>query len=119
MRVEGHEIHHLRELFGLPDGRLDDEVWISRLDAQGDWSFITQDKRIGVSGLAREALMRSRLVAFFLAPAWLKLSPFERLGRLALWMPRIIQAAETIERESFDVPVRFAPTARLRGRRRA
>jgi len=86
-----HTIVHLRTRFGPDTG---DEEWLRVLGKEGDWIVISGDTRIHRSKHLSKVWRGSRLTAFFLKPAWMKLPLLEQHSRLAGVMLAIIELAE-------------------------
>ena len=63
--VGKHEVVHLREKFGPAVKDID---WIRALNAEGQWTIISADRRIGKSKVEQQVFKSSKLVGFFFAP---------------------------------------------------
>lgn len=85
-----HRIVHLRHRF---PAETSDERWLEELGREGEWIVLSGDSRIHRSRHLSKAWRSSRLTAFFLKPAWMKLPLLEQHARLAQAMPQILELA--------------------------
>ena len=101
---EPYCIVHLRDRF--PAGTKDVE-WIETLSREGEWRFISEDRRIRQRPHELEALKNSSLIGFFLAKGWNQAGLWERAALLIGWWPRIVDAASiATPGQVFDIPYR-------------
>ena len=85
------EVIHLRARFAQDTT---DEMWITDLAKNGDWSVITQDKL--KKGLEREALRRAGLKVFMLDNSWTNHQFWDKATHLVRWWPAIVEQADRI-----------------------
>lgn len=78
-----HEVISLRDRF---DPTIKDVDLIKALSTEGDWVFISGDRRITRNKAEREVFRNSRLIGLFLSPGLYKAREIKKLERLlALW----------------------------------
>ncbi|MGE0008613.1 MAG: hypothetical protein AB7S92_23920 [Parvibaculaceae bacterium] len=83
-----HEIISLRDRF---DSSIKDVDLIRALSSEGNWVFVSGDRRITRNKAEREAFRNSRLIGLFMSSGLYKAREIKKLERLlALW--------ETIEK---------------------
>jgi hypothetical protein len=83
-----HEIISLRDRF---DSSIKDVDLIKALSSEGNWVFVSGDRRITRNKAEREAFRNSRLIGLFMSSGLYKAREIKKLERLlALW--------ETIEK---------------------
>ena len=102
---DGHEAHHLRDLFP-PNAK--DEDWITELGKDSaDWIIITGDRRFRSIRAAREAWKEYGLIGFVLAPAYQKTPVYQCASHIVWWWPRIEKQAELAAKGSlFEIQIR-------------
>lgn len=107
---DGHTVAALRDRF--PPNTPDVE-WLGGLGTEGGWSILTLDQMIARRPAERLALHRSKVTAYFLAPAWQKLTTLEKTARLLLWWPKLCQATALVGTGAlFELPVNAGSTLR-------
>jgi hypothetical protein len=110
---DGHTVEAKSDKFdtSVP---LTDAEWLGVLGREGGWAFISDDHRIYRNPQERSAMLKARLIGFFLMPAWRKgQSEFQRAARLILWWPRLAQQCEAVAPPAaYQVPIR--PGSQLR-----
>jgi hypothetical protein len=99
---DDHEVVALRDKFGV---QTSDEEWITALDREGGWAVLTKDLRLRTRPHERAAMDRSRIVYFFLAGAWKKISVEETAARLIRLFPKMAAQTELAERGRFELPI--------------
>src|SRR5205823_2326085 len=97
-----HQIIALRDK--LPTD-VTDENWIKQLDAEGGWAVLTRDLRIRTRPHERAELDRSRIVYFFLAGAWRKITVEETAVRLIRLIPKMVAQTELADSGRFELPI--------------
>lgn len=95
-----HEIVALRQRFApnAPDAE-----WIAALDRDGGWAVLTRDIHIRTRPHERAAMDRSRIVYFFLAGSWRKMTVAETAARLIRLVPKLAAQTELADRGRFEV----------------
>tara|TARA_Y100000588_G_C14211870_1_gene907035 strand:- start:418 stop:822 length:405 start_codon:yes stop_codon:yes gene_type:complete len=83
-RDDGCEIVHLRDKF--PESAVD-VVWIEGLAQEGNWAFLSYDRKILTKPHEVKAFKDSKLIGFFLAKAWQKQDLPDLASRLILRIP--------------------------------
>ena len=99
---DDHRIISLREKFSP---NTPDIEWISRLSIEGGWAVLTKDLRIRTRPHERAALDRSRVVYFFLAGSWRKLTVEDSAARLIRLIPKLAAQTELADRGRFELPI--------------
>ena len=99
---DDHEVVALRDRF---NERVSDEEWIAALDGEGGWAVLTKDLRIRTRPHERAAMDRSRIVYFFLAGSWKKMSVEETAARPIRLFPKMAAQAELADRGRFELPI--------------
>jgi hypothetical protein len=99
---DDHQIFTLRDKFrpNTPDIE-----WIGTLNQEGGWAVLTKDLRIRTRPHERAALDRSRIVYFFLAGSWRKLTVEETAARLIRLIPKMAAQTELADRGRFELPI--------------
>lgn len=107
---DGYIAAALRDRFPANSPDID---WLAALGEDGGWSVLTLDQMIMRRPAERLALHRSGVTAYFLAPAWAKLSTLEKTARFLLWWPKLCQAATLVGPGGlFELPVNAGSTLR-------
>lgn len=107
---DGHVVTALRDRFAA---NTPDVEWLAALGGDGSWSILTLDQMIMRRPAERLALHRSGVTAYFLAPAWAKLTTLEKTARLLLWWPKLCQAARLVGPGGlFELPLNAGSTLR-------
>jgi PIN like domain len=88
-----HQAIALQDKFSADIG---DAQYIQMLDAEGGWAVLTIDKGIRSKPAERNALVRSGMTFFFLAPAWQDFTVPEQAARLIRSWPKMLQFFELV-----------------------
>lgn len=87
--------------------RAKDHEWIPRLDAEGGWCVLSQD-RFGKGDLERDALRQSSLIVFRLSAQWTKQPYWAKTQALLRWWPAIMEQSQRYTgRTVLEVPFTF------------
>lgn len=102
LSVEGHQVMAARDK--CPGAT--DEDWIRLLTREGGWCVLSHDLRIRRDPLSKAAWRSSRLIGFFLAPAFDKRLVTEKAA-LVLWhWPAMVTQAGIVQGPAlFELPI--------------
>jgi len=82
---------HINKKFGPV---VTDQIWISKLQSEGDWIIITGDIKMKTNPGVRIALRQSNITVFFLKPSWQhNRKLLEQTWRLIKLWPDIVDKA--------------------------
>ena len=113
-RGEGHELHHVRKLYGPG---VADADWLLAAGADGA-AVITCDHRILTRPHEAAALRAAGVIAFVLPKAFNQMGFWDQAAFVARWWPALIRAAEAARPgDLFPIPHKWAPRPLERRRR--
>ena len=107
--TDGHEARALRDLFEIDVG---DVEYFDRLGSTGNWIIISKDLSNAKKKAERAAILRNRLVAFYLSPALQKKHITMQAAAILWHWPSMQTQRELVERGLFQLPEnkgRFRP----------
>jgi hypothetical protein len=97
--LDGHEAIALREMFDI---KIEDVDYFDKLDSQ--WIVISKDLKNSRKKAERAAIMRNKLVAFYLSPS-LQRKRIEQQAATILWhWQGILDQRKSLENGLFQLP---------------
>ena len=101
IEIDGHEAHALRDKFSP---NIEDVDYFDILGRERGWVVISKDLQNAQRKAERAAILRNRIVAFYLSPA-LQRKPITAQGASILWhWEGILDMARLNERGLFQLP---------------
>lgn len=97
----GHEAHALRDKFPT---NISDVDYFDALGREKDWIVISKDLQNSKKKIEREAILRNKLVAFYLSPALQKKHIGAQAASILWHWETILDIAKTKERGLFQLP---------------
>jgi hypothetical protein len=101
IKIDGHSAHALRDMFSV---RIDDIEYFDRLGSGGDWIIISKDLQNSRKKAERAAILRNRLLAFYLSPALQKKSVGAQAAVILWHWDGMFQQRKLVERGLFQLP---------------
>lgn len=101
VKVEGHNAYALRDLFPVD---IDDIGYFDRLGRDGNWIVISKDLRNARKKAERAAILRNRIVAFYLSPGLQKRRIGEQAASILWHWDKILAQREMVDRGLFQLP---------------
>jgi hypothetical protein len=99
--LDGHEAHALRDKFP-PD--ISDIDYFDALGHEKGWIVISKDLQNSKKRVEREAILRNKLVAFYLSPALQKKHIGAQAASILWHWETILELTQTKERGLFQLP---------------
>lgn len=100
--ADGHEVFALRDRF---DVQVTDAEYFTRLGKEPGWIVISKDTANARKPVERLAILRSGVLAFYLAPAVQRL-PISQQAATLLWQwNKLVSQRETTENGLFQLPL--------------
>ncbi|PHQ86258.1 MAG: hypothetical protein COB65_01375 [Thalassobium sp.] len=100
--VEGHEAHALRDKFPTD---IDDISYFSELAKESDWIVISKDLANAKRAPERAAILRSGVVAFYLAKSVQKQRVNEQAATILWQWDKLVQQRQNNENGMFILPI--------------
>ncbi|WP_227271140.1 PIN-like domain-containing protein [Roseobacter weihaiensis] len=101
VRLDGHEACALRDRF---DPSISDVDYFDSLGSRGEWVVISKDLKNSRKRAERAAILRNRLVAFYLSPALQKKSIHQQTASILWHWEGILQQRVIVDRGLFQLP---------------
>ena len=98
---DGHEAFALRDMFPI---NITDVSYFDKLGAEDGWIVISKDLKNARKRAEREAILRNKLVAFYLSPALQKKHMSKQAASIFWHWEGIIEHRSTHERGLFQLP---------------
>jgi hypothetical protein len=100
--AEGHEAHALRDKF---DTKIDDISYFKALGEDDDWIVISKDVANARRTPERNAILKSGVLAFFLAPSVQKLRINEQAATILWQWDKLVTQRENLRNGLFLIPI--------------
>lgn len=99
IKIDGHDAYALRELFSP---KVDD---VDYFDALGrDWIVISKDLRNSRKKAERAAILRNKVVAFYLSPALQKKKVNEQAAAILWHWDKVVVQRSAVQNGLFQLP---------------
>lgn len=98
---DGHEAFALRDKFHV---KVSDVEYFDKLGSRGDWIVISKDLQNTRKKAEKTAILRNRIVAFYLSPALQKKHITMQAAAILWHWPSILKQRELVERGLFQLP---------------
>ena len=99
IRPDGHEAHALRELFPTS---MSDVDYFSKLGS--DWIVISKDLKNSRKRAERTAILKNKIVAFYLSPALQRKKVGEQAAAIMWHWDKMLSQRSTVENGLFQLP---------------
>ncbi|WP_187431021.1 hypothetical protein ROLI_034430 [Roseobacter fucihabitans] len=98
---DGHAAHALRDKFPT---NIEDIAYFDKLGSAGNWIVISKDLQNARKKAEKAAILRNRIVAFYLAPALQKMVISQQAAAILWHWDSILQQRKLVERGLFQLP---------------
>ena len=99
VEADGHEIHALRDLFPVD---IPDQQYFERLGS--DWIIISKDLKNSTKKAERAAILRNKIVAFYLSRGLQKRKVGEQAAAIMWHWDKMISQRASVENGLFQLP---------------
>lgn len=101
IKLDGHATFPLRDKFPID---IEDIDYFDQLGAGGHWIVISKDLENSRKKAERAAIMRNKILAFYLAPALQKKNVFQQAGAILWQWENMLQQRKLTDRGLFQIP---------------